>query len=241
MKKILTFLACASPLVSGAAFAESDWTLSSNVGLFSDYVFRGVTQTDSDPAIQGGLDLTHESGFFAGVWGSNVESDATDTTVVNYDGVNLELDTYVGWSSEVADKTTVTVKALRYIYPGTRFHPNNTNEFSLYLGHDFGAFSGKVGLNYSDDFYGLDEATYLDLGVSIPVGPVTVGLHYGVQEFENDAAGGDGYQDYSVGVSGTAAGLSLGLTYTGTDGVAAFNATRQAYDDAVVFSVSRTF
>lgn len=241
MRKILSFLAGALPLISGAAFAESDWTLSGNVGLVSDYVFRGVTQTDSDPAIQGGLDLTHENGFFAGVWGSNVESDAADATVVNYDGDVLELDTYLGWSGEVADKTTMTVKALRFNYPGTRFDPNNTNEFSVYLGHDFGALAGKVGLNYGDDFYGLDAATYLDLGVSIPVGRVTVDFHYGVQEFENDAAGGDDYRDYSVGVAGTAAGFNLGITYTGTNGVAAANPTRQAYADAVVFSVSRTF
>ncbi|MBU0499275.1 MAG: TorF family putative porin [Gammaproteobacteria bacterium] len=238
MKKTLLSLVCASLFASGTAFAESDWSLSGNVGLVSDYLFRGITQTDSDPAIQGGLDLTHESGFFAGVWGSNVESDPA--ALINYNGANVELDAYLGWTGEIADKTTVTVKALRYNYPGTRFDPNNTNEFSAYLGHDFGVLSGKVGLNYSDDFYGVGKAIYTDLGVSIPVGRVAIGLHYGMQDFDNDVLGDD-YSDYSVGISGTAAGLNLGVTYTGTDGVAATNATKPAYDDAVVFSVSKTF
>lgn len=240
MKKTLLSLACASLLASGGAFAESDWKLSGNVGLVSDYMFRGITQTDSEPAIQGGLDLTHESGFFAGVWGSNVESDPA--ALVNYNGANVELDAYLGWTGEIADKTTVTVKALRYNYPGSKLALDpDTNEYSLYLGHDFGAFSGKVGVNYSDDFYGLGDATYLDLGVSVPVGPVAIGLHYGATEYDSHALGQDDYQDYSVGVSGTAAGLNLGVTYTGTDGVATTNTTRAAYDDAVVFSVSKTF
>jgi len=238
MKKTLLSLACASLLASSGAFA-SDWTLTGNVGLVSDYMFRGITQTDSDPAIQGGLDLTHVKGFFAGVWGSNVESDVT--AVVNYNGANVELDAYLGWSGEIANKTTLTVKALRYNYPGSNLALDpDTNEYSAYLGHDFGRFSAKAGVNYSDDFYGAKEATYLDLGVSIPVGRVTVGLHYGAQDYNNDALGDD-YQDYSVGVSGTAAGLNLGVTFTGTDGVATTNTTRAAYDDAVVFSVSKTF
>lgn len=243
MKKTLLSLSCAMVLASGSAFAESDWKLTGNVGLVSDYLFRGITQTDSNPAIQGGFDLTHEDGFFAGVWGSNVESDATDATVVNYNGANMELDTYLGWSGEVADKTTLTAKVLRYNYPDTRFDPNNTNEFSLYLGHDFGAFSGKVGVNWSDDFYGFGDATYMDLGISIPVGPVTVGLHYGAQDYSTDnvAGGADDYQDYSIGVSGTAAGLNLGLTYTGTSGVSTANPFNPSYDDALVFSVSKSF
>ena len=59
------------PLV--AEEATSEWGVSGNVGLFSDYVFRGYTQTINEPALQGGFDLEHSTGFYAGVWASNVD------------------------------------------------------------------------------------------------------------------------------------------------------------------------
>src|SRR5260221_9034110 len=51
---------------------EPDWTFTSNIGLFSQYVFRGVSQTNEKPAVQGGFDLGHKSGFYVGTWASNI-------------------------------------------------------------------------------------------------------------------------------------------------------------------------
>ena len=240
MNKTLLSLSCAALLAGSisTAYAESDWSLSGNVALTTDYVFRGFTQSDADPAIQGGLDLTHAGGFFAGVWASNVESDPA--APVNYDGSSMELDTYLGWSGKVADSNVdATVKLLRYNYPGTNTDANNTNEVSLYLGYDFGPAAVSGGVNYSDDFYGAGDATYWDVGVDIPVGQVTLALHYGVQDYDDDA-NNDDYDDYKVGVSGEAVGLGLDLSYYGTGGVTG-GCTNRTCDDRIVFTVSKSF
>jgi uncharacterized protein (TIGR02001 family) len=231
MKKTLLSISCAALLTCGAssAFAESDWTVTGNVALTSDYVFRGITQNNGNAAIQGGLDVNHASGFFAGVWASNV-----DSTV--YSGSSMELDGYLGWTGKVAGPD-VTVKALRYNYPGTTNNDNNTNEYNIYLAHDFGPVAVSGGLNYSDNFYGFNEAIYWDLGVDVPVGPATIGLHYGATDYDKKVY--DDYQDYKLGVSGEALGLGLDLSFYGTNDVAG-GCVRTTCDDRVVFTVSKS-
>ncbi|HRI19242.1 MAG TPA: TorF family putative porin, partial [Burkholderiaceae bacterium] len=59
---------------AAAAEAESPWAFTANLGLFSDYRFRGISQTDKKPALQGGFDLGHSSGLYVGNWNSNVDS-----------------------------------------------------------------------------------------------------------------------------------------------------------------------
>src|ERR1700694_2456994 len=61
-----------TPVPAPAPAPEPDWTFTGNVGLFSQYVFRGLTQTNEKPAVQGGFDLGHKSGFYAGTWASNI-------------------------------------------------------------------------------------------------------------------------------------------------------------------------
>ena len=242
-KNPLPALACAVlltgavPLPALAADAGGGFSLSGNVALASDYVFRGFTQTDAEPAIQGGIDLTHEGGFFAGFWASNVESDPA--APINYDGSSMELDTYLGWSGKPAGSgPEVTVKALRYNYPGTNTDANYTNEFSLYLGYDFGPATASAGVNYSDDFYGAGDAYYWDLGLEIPAGPVTIALHYGFTNY--DSAAGDDYEDYKLGLSGEALGLGWDVSYYGTNGVAG-GCTGRTCDERVVFTLSKSF
>jgi len=62
-----------APAPAAAAPApEPDWTFTGNVGLYSQYVFRGISQTNEKPALQGGFDLGHKSGFYVGTWASNI-------------------------------------------------------------------------------------------------------------------------------------------------------------------------
>lgn len=236
MKKTLISFFC-SALLAGASttVVASDCSVSGNVALTSDYVYRGFTQSDADPAIQGGFDLNHTNGFFAGVWGSNIESDPG--APYNYDGSSLELDVYLGWTGKITDGgLELTAKALRFLYPGTNTSTNHTNEFSLYLGYDFGPAAVSGGVNYSDDSYGTGEARYWDAGIDIPAGPTTISLHAGRSDFN----AGDDYTDYSIGVSGEAAGLGLALTYTGTDGVSGGCVTGTC-DDRAIFTISKSF
>lgn len=76
--------------VSTSLFAE----VSANVALTTDYIFRGISQSDEHPAIQVGFDYTHDAGVFAGVWGSTVDFD---------DGgqASMELDYYVGYGANI--------------------------------------------------------------------------------------------------------------------------------------------
>ena len=71
---LLTGVAPAAEEAPAAEAPSSPDTFSANVGLFSEYVFRGITNTNEGPAIQGGFDYAHESGFYAGVWASKAES-----------------------------------------------------------------------------------------------------------------------------------------------------------------------
>ena len=91
-----------------------DFTPSSNVSLVSDYLYRGILQTGTNPAIQGGFDLAHASGVYAGVWGSSI-SWLGDAGIPNS---GTEIDTYAGYKGAAGD-VSYDVGFLRYNYPGT--------------------------------------------------------------------------------------------------------------------------
>ena len=103
--------AAAAPAAAPAA-EPSPHTLTGNAGLFSQYRFRGITQTYGNPALQGGVDYSHSSGFYAGNWNSNVNEGA------GYPGGNLEMDFYGGWKKTWGD-WGIDLGAIYYYYPGT--------------------------------------------------------------------------------------------------------------------------
>lgn len=220
MKKTHMTLLAGGLLASSMAMAE----FSANVAMTTDYVFRGFSQNDGDPAIQGGFDYSHASGFYAGVWASNV-----DSTV--YSGASMEMDLYLGWSGEFSG-WGVDVGALRYEYPNTTNNDNITDEFHIGVSHDIGPVSASLTFNYSDDFFGLEEATYVDLGLEAPVGDFTVAAHYGITDYDNDTLGTD-VDDWSVGISREFGGFGFDLTYTDTD------QTGRTSDGRFIFTVSK--
>ena len=97
----------AVPAFAQEAESSSGITVSGNAAVTSDYRFRGVSFSDGDIAIQGGIDVAHESGFYIGTWGSSIEDSATFG--------HTELDVYGGWSGEVASGITFDVGLLEYI------------------------------------------------------------------------------------------------------------------------------
>jgi len=101
--KLLNSLILAALALPGVAMAE-DSPLSGNVSLTTDYLFRGVTQTDHRGAIQGGFDYANPSGWYVGVWGSNISWITDGTNVIP--GSSLELDTYAGYSGGFATDFT---------------------------------------------------------------------------------------------------------------------------------------
>ncbi|WJW75657.1 TorF family putative porin [Thiohalobacter sp. IOR34] len=228
-------VAVAMAALSASAAAE----ISGNVALATDYMFRGVSQTDNQMALQGGFDWAHESGFYIGAWASNVDSNFFSGTSTD---PQLEADLYLGYAGEVGE-FGYDLGVIRYSYPG--YDDANTTE--VYLTGSYSFFSAGVYYSNELNFVGVSEsAWYIDLGAEYEVAEgVTVAAHVGFSDgdaYDSVASGGLGsdYMDYSIGVSTEMAGVGLDLTYVGTnnDGEDIFGGVA---DDRVVFTVSKSF
>lgn len=201
--KSTTSVILAAMTLSGAALAQTaapaaptpDWTVTGNAGLYSDYRFRGFTQTDYGPAFQGGIDLAHKSGFYLGNWNSNINS-----TLFN--GASLEIDLYGGYKGAITEDLGFDAGLIYYYYPksgaGSSFNTNGTAKIDnteVYFGLTYGPFSGK--LYYAvNDYFDLARlgnfsrstkgSTYLDLGYSQEVFGVILGAHVGYLTLEEN-------------------------------------------------------
>ncbi|MBI2313045.1 MAG: hypothetical protein HYU77_11150 [Betaproteobacteria bacterium] len=207
MKKHLLAAAVLSTLAAPATVLaqESPHTFTGNVGIYSQYIFRGLTQTNEDPALQGGLDYSHSSGFYAGAWGSNIswlKENTTSATAPVASGTyntggSLELDVYAGFKGAIG-KTDFgyDVGVLYYWYPGDTQAPGFAG-LPYHIKADtteiYGALSWKwitAKLSYSlGDTFGVDDAKgtyYFDLGATVPIGEtgLTFGAHYGIFKFD---------------------------------------------------------
>ncbi len=218
MKKIVITCAAAIAALSGNVHAQAtpEHELSYNIGVVSDYRFRGVTQTDSKPALQGGIDYSHTpSGFYAGTWASTI----TWIDDAGGDG-NIEIDLYAGKTGEFGNGVSYDFGGLGYIYPGNDFKKiglSNANTFELYgkLGY------GPAYIKYSHavtDLFGVpdsDGSGYIDVGadIDLPQGFV-LNLHAG---YQNIARNSGDYTDWKVGVSKEFGIVSASLAVIGTD------------------------
>ncbi len=219
--------------------------MSANVGVVTEYFFRGITQSDKKPALQGGFDFAHNSGVYVGTWGSSVDFDAgTEETI--------EVDLYGGWSGELgSSKVKLDVGAIYYWYPGSNGPGTVDYEFwEIYAGlsKDFGVASASAKISYSPDYFAESgDATYIDLGVDVPLGKYfTLNLHGGYQWIDKNAAfGADDYFDWLIGISFSLIGLDFQVAYLGTD----LNDTDSSSSltcfrdscDAVIATVSKSF
>lgn len=216
-------------MASLPALAEdSPHSLTANVGAYSQYIFRGMTQTAEKPALQGGLDYSHASGVYLGLWGSNV---AWLEDYQGYSTGSLELDLYGGYRGKIGGSDfTYDVGVLHYDYPG--HHPAgvvnaNTNEVYGALGWKW--LSAKLSYSLGDTFgFNTDSgSTYLDLAANVPLGEtgLTAGVHWGSQDFKGSANDNFDYDDWKLALSydlGTVSklmsGTTVGVMYTDTNG-----------------------
>ena len=161
MKKALaavtTAAACFAPtLVSAQAAAakpEPEYTFTGNLTIASDYRFRGFTQTDYKPAIQGGIDFAHKSGFYLGNWNSNVSSGI-------FNGAPIEMDFYGGWKKTFDGGFGLDLGVIYYYYPGTgEYGSYEAKNFEGYVGGSWGPLSVKYSYAFSN-FFGLEAPGY---------------------------------------------------------------------------------
>ncbi len=198
--------------------------IAAEVGLVSDYVDRGISNSDGNPAVQGGISYSIGTGVgdtsaYAGFWGSSVDFDDGGEATV-------ELDWYFGLNGTAPGTELVWDASFAYYsYPGASSGLNYDYwEIPVVLSHPlWEAVTVTGGYYFSPEYFGdAGHAHYLNGGVSweIPVEPVTVTLEAatGHQWIEDNAwAGVEDYQDWSVGVSVGYEAITVGLGYTDTN------------------------
>jgi uncharacterized protein (TIGR02001 family) len=247
-----TLRACAAavvlalPALAGAQSAakpEPEFTFTGNAGVFSDYRFRGMTQTNYGPAFQGGFDFAHKSGFYLGNWNSNVEQ-------LLYNGASLEMDFYGGYKTSFGD-FGVDVGALYYYYPKTgALGTAKIDNTEIYVGGSYGPLSVKY-FHAISDFFGVPgtkNSYYLDGTASFEVSKgLNLVAHVGYQKVKGLPSGitSDNI-DYRVGVTYDVEGWIVGASviansekafaYTGGSGF-----TKPAGKTAAVVSLTKSF
>ena len=214
-KTVMAGVVAAAFLPGFVAAAEqapaSPHTITGNVGVFSQYIFRGLTQTDRHPALQGGFDYSHSSGFYAGTWGSNISwlkenfSSPGAPAGTYGEGGSLELDFYGGYKGTFGKSDfTYDVGTLYYWYPGkinpvasaffAPFEVPKADTWELYGALGWKWISGKVSYSLMNKTFGTKDSSgtwYLDLSANVPLGDFSKGLdgwtfmaHWGYQKYK---------------------------------------------------------
>lgn len=250
-------------LAESESAPESPHVFSANVALTTNYMFRGVSQTDNGPAIQGGFDYQYSPfNLYVGVWASNVDSSSGTSIFVDadnpsmlvdpgdpnaeeivleaagYDGASMEIDLYAGWAPSFKG-FDFDLGYLRYEYPNTDTSENNTDEFHLGVSYDVqGYFTPSYTAYYSDDWFGTGPAWYHDLSVEVNLPhDFTLAGHYGWNRFDDDTAD---YEDYSVGISREIMGFGFDLSWVSRSDEENCASPFQCGDTGV-FTVSKSF
>jgi uncharacterized protein (TIGR02001 family) len=224
----------AAPAAAAAAETPS-YTLTGNIGVVSDYRFRGISQSYRLPAVQAGFDWTHASGFYLGNWNSSVSGNSYNN------GASLETDLYGGFRFEPVKDVTADVGVLFYVYPGAELNaapgvPSDKkyDNTEIYAGVTAGGFNAK--LSYAlTDYFGLDGQSaayayfsalpdrgsskgtaYFELNYTLDLGDkMSLGAHVGhtaVRHYSELS-----YTDAKVSLSKEWVGLNFGAAVVATD------------------------
>lgn len=220
---------------------DSGISVSANVALTSDYRFRGLSFSDGDIAVQGGIDVSHDSGFYIGTWASSIEDSATFG--------HTELDLYGGWSGEVISGLSLDVGLLYYVYPngqGGAAGPSDYFEPYASVTGAIGPVEVTSGIAWapSQSSLGNDDNVYIYTGVSgsIPNTPIslnaTIGINDGSLGNPAGIVGVDDYVDWKIGADwAITENLTASVAYTDTDAPSINNLT----DSAIVFTLGASF
>ena len=234
MKKLLTALL----IVAGVAQAE----VTTNLGATSDYRYRGISQTQNAPAVQGGIDYTNKNGFYAGNWNSSVSS------LVYTNGAGIETDLYAGYKKEIKG-ITLDVGSYNYFYPRASVNKTNYDTREVYVGAAKGPVSIKVSQSLGDYFAASNSrgSRYYQADVAYPIAGTKASIlaHAGRTDVANQTVLDS--NDYNAGVGYNLAGFDLAARYyTNSNKTAAFQTAntvgnQKLYRNALVLSVSKTF
>jgi len=211
-------LALATTLVLSAVPAVSsaqDSPLSFNVGLTTDYRYRGISQSRLKPALQGGVDYALPAGFYVGAWGSTIK------WIKDIPGgdAGVEIDIYGGYKGEITKELAYDVGVLTYQYPSNRLAPTaNTTE--VYGALSFGPATLKLSHALTNTFGNTDSKNsfYVDASASFDVGAgVSLTPHVGYQKIKGPNSGPGTYTDYSLTAAKDFSGFVVSAAVVGTD------------------------
>ena len=276
MKKYIaiTAIATASALMMGNSFAQTapaaevkpdPGPVTANVTLASDYRYRGITQGNFRPALQGGFDYAHASGFYIGNWNSSISwiSDGYGTNPAV--SAPLEMDFYGGYKTEVAG-VALDGGLLQYYYstknmPGSTtvatcktagsrnacgVNPNTTEAY-LAATYQFATLKYSYALTDLFGIYDSKGASYIDLALNYDTGfeGITLNGHIGKQMISTNTDGVDySYTDWKIGLTkDLGKGLNVAVAYIGTNAkkAAYYVGTKNSGQGTGFISLTKTF
>ncbi|MDE2562292.1 MAG: TorF family putative porin [Sphingomonadales bacterium] len=218
-------LLAATPAFADETAPPSPVTITGSAALVSQYRFRGISQSDNKPAVQGSITISTEPGFYIATWGSSATA---GNSTVNIGGT--EIDVYGGYTHALGKSgVTVDVGVYGYLYPGA----TGLNYYEIYgnLSGSLGPLNAKAGIYVAPDQKNVVKANtyvYGELSAGIPNTPITIHTHLG-----HTGGGFDytrQYLDYSVGASVAYKNLTLDFSLVGTN-VSHANAAANPFND----------
>lgn len=238
------------PIDTAVTDPPKAFTITGSVTATTDYRFRGLTQTNEDPAVQATVNVNHESGFYVGVFASTIDGgpDGSTPALTNYGDV--EIDLYGGFTKTLDSGLGIDAGLLYYFYADNRAGVN-TDFFEPYasLSYTVGpvatkigaayAWGGQKGLNFTtsndDNIYIYGEAS-----VGIPNTPITLKSHLGYSDgslgLANPTVGDQTYWDWSLGAEAVKGPFKLGVSYVDTDVTNDFGFANALGRDATVLA-----
>lgn len=214
-------------LAAASAASAQEIKLSGDLAVVSDYRFRGVSLSDEQPAVQGGLTLAGPSGFYAGAWASTINEYGTDASGK---GATLELDFSLGRAFSLG-AYDLDVGVAAYTYPGGQ--DVNVVEIPVSVARTAGAWTWTLGAAYTpaQSNTGDEDNSYVYGGAALAPEswPVSLDATLGWE----DGAFADRKTDWTLGVSRSFGPVSVSARYVGTDAA--------GVDSAVVASLGVAF
>ena len=198
----LIAIVAGSSAMAQAKAAAPDYTLSYNVGATSDYRFRGIAQTSTQPALQAGVDFAHNCGLYLGAWGSNI------SWIKDYVGAkdgSLEIDLYGGYKGAISKDFSYDIGVIAYQYPSNSADKVagfvNANTTELYGALTYGLVTAKYSRSTGNFFANTNSAgsEYVELAASFDLGSgYSLTPHVGRQTITNVPNGAGDYTDFAL-------------------------------------------